>query len=182
MKTGDIILTNKIEHRGFSNKDLKATFKSKPDSLMVFMLLGGVTPDSLPHFQADGAIAALGYGPIMTSRVQRGLIDALGSIKVRLDEFVTDEGTPASSMALEQIPQIDAALAAAENFRAASAPVLDPIIADAARFGALMQMLEKKVGAALVLQQLLDLPELSVQPIPGARAQLLTVIDAATKK
>lgn len=180
MKTGDIILTNKIEHRGFSPKDMKAGFKAKPDTLMVFMLLGSVTPDSLPHFSADGAVAALGYGPIMASRVQRGLIDALGSVKARLEEFVTDEGTPASSMAIEQLPQIDAALAGAENFRAASAPVLDPILLNAARFEALLRALERQIGADLMLQQVLDVTD-SGAPCAGARERLIRIIDAATK-
>ncbi len=175
MKTGDIICTNKIEHRGFSNKDAKFAFKAKPGRLLTFLYLGGVSPDSAPHFSPDGALAAMGYGPIALTLVQRKLVDALKVAGTDIQHVLDGGSLPDAENTLQLV---DAALLAAANFTASSAPTIDPLMLDAARMDKVLRILASKIGACNVLSQLLGSPDIDTQGLDERQA-LEAVIDAA---
>jgi hypothetical protein len=150
MKSGQIFLSDEIKARGFHPRDLKTRFKSKPESLLVNLYLGTVTPDSLPHFSADGALLALGYGPSAVTRVQYGLVKALESVKYYLSTL-PELGNPEHNLATE----VQAALTYAENFTKSAGPLIDPIMEDAARFRfAMACALEPQGPAAQLADQI----------------------------
>lgn len=172
MKHGQILTTKKFDSQGFG-RGKGATFRAKEGHVMVYMYLGTVTPESAPHFSADGAIAALGYGPIMTSAEQ---LVAVRALKKAHDALLSTE--PLDGDDERAISEARQRLA---NFENGAGPTLDPVLKDAARFNALLNKLANNVGAAEVLSQLLARPD-CVSPDVDTRGELLAIIDAATAK
>jgi hypothetical protein len=127
MKTGQAIITKEIKNVPFNPKDGKHTVTAAVGTRMVFLFLGNVTPDSLPHYSADGALMALGYGPMAITRVQHGLVKALQAASAYVDH-------PDEEAKDELRTQIDEALTAADNFTKTAGPVVDPVYVDAERF------------------------------------------------
>lgn len=172
MKIGDVITTKNMKHQGFGPRSSSFTFKAAPDALMVYMYMGNITLDSAPHFNANGVLAALGFGPILATVTQRRLIDALKSARQFADSL-EDFGD-------EELAKIDAALAAAGNFETITEAV-DPILKDAAMFRALLAKLGDAPLVADTLWDLLGRPNYGADTTqPGGR--LRAIIEAAIAK
>lgn len=170
MKLGELIMTDKVQHRGFSNRDFKASFKAKPGALMVYMYMGAITPESRPHYKPDGVLAAMGYGPIQTTICQRKVTEALRDARehIAMDAQCSDAA----------LAPYDAALDLADNHYASSTEVAGAIMLDASRFDKLRRIVAGKVGGLSVLHQLLGAPDTDTQGEDAAGA-LDAVVDAA---
>jgi hypothetical protein len=59
MKTGDVLITKEVVHRGFDRGS--STLKARPDYRMVLLYLGSVNAESIKDYRIDGALAAIGY-------------------------------------------------------------------------------------------------------------------------
>lgn len=182
MKVGDVITTKNMKHQGFGPRSSSFTFKAAPDALMVYMYMGNITLDSAPHFNANGVLAALGFGPILATVTQRKLIDALRGSREHLAQLSMDEDNLDDTIAAA-----DAALAAAGNFEKVTETV-DPILQDAAMFRALVDKLASAAppadginGACALLHKALGSPDIDVQG-EDARGAILAVINAALAK
>lgn len=62
MKLGDVVMTTSIEVRSAVVKPgMRVTFKSKPNTAMVFIACGGVGAGENPHRQAERVLERLGW-------------------------------------------------------------------------------------------------------------------------
>lgn len=193
MKTGQAILTKEIKNLPFDPKDAKHTVKAATGTRMVFLFLGNVTPDSLPHYSADGALMALGYGPVAITRVQHGLVKALEDAKNYLED--QQELSEGEQRLYENIYK---ALATADNFTKTAGPVVDPVYEDAERFRyAKACALEPDGPAAMLAHQIGDemtaaddaaraergdTGELPERTMDQEEARFLAIIDEARRR
>jgi len=64
MIIGQVVMTTKFDLRSAVNKPtVRATFKSKPDTAMVFIFCGGVRPGEDPVAHVERVLEAKGWTP-----------------------------------------------------------------------------------------------------------------------
>lgn len=176
MKIGTITLNKKIESAGFVGPS--ATETAPKDARLVNLYLGTVTAGSVPHFSADGALMALGYGPVALTRVQDGLVRALKATKTFLDV------TPGLDDTLKLEQQVEDALALAENFSKSAGPLIDPVLEDAARFRFSTAAAMNPAGAEALTCNLVDDEMGSREDLDPQREQerFVQLIDEARRR
>jgi hypothetical protein len=70
MKLGDAVLTKSIEARtSFDPRAMRATFKSNPGSMMLFLALGSLKADTPAETIVDDRLKLLGWLPVFADKI-----------------------------------------------------------------------------------------------------------------
>lgn len=112
MREGQVMLVRSFETRAnFERQAKTGRFKAPKDHLQVMMYMGDVNAESIEHFNADGVLRMLGYGPQVWTAAGRRLVDALVAAREYLQP---KEDQDDAIVAL--VTKIDEALAGAAGF------------------------------------------------------------------
>jgi len=115
---GQVVLVKELQTKnGFDRFAQRGTFRANRHHLSAMLYLGEVNADTLPQFSPNGAMASLGYGPLLLSRTQVSLLDVIDKLRDRLaqQQEVSDEDQALIDLA-------DGAIAACAAFTTAAAP------------------------------------------------------------
>ena len=109
LKFGTYYLTKSLTAKGGLDRQAPTgQYKASPGTLDVVLSLGRIEPGV--QFSPEGALLALGYGPVVFTHVTRDLVDALLAAKTYVEH-------PDEERKDEILAQIDAALRAAGAFK-----------------------------------------------------------------
>lgn len=112
MKEGQVMLVKHfVSKEGFDRQAKAGRFNPPKDHLQVMMYMGDVNAESIEHFNADGVLRMLGYGPQVWTAAGRRLVDALVAAREYLQP---KEDQDDAIVAL--VTKIDEALAGAAGF------------------------------------------------------------------
>jgi hypothetical protein len=92
MKIGDAVLTKSIEVRtSFDRLAMRATFKSKPDHMMLFLALGSLSKDDPATTVVDDRLKLLGWLPVFADKISEVLWPSPAEVLVKFDTALDAE-------------------------------------------------------------------------------------------